>query len=174
LIFLYLFQFNLFLICFSFFNRRQHQLRVHLQALGFPIHNDVIYGGEVDSSCKNKMKENSIQALNESVKNDRSCVSIEDKVTEEIIQQAKQFSLCRQGKKGIEQSFNSAHLLVEGHAIDLHALTYRIKFNKKRKKKGKLTEDMQNEKPLAIMEFSVRAPSWVDTSIITESSWLDS
>ena len=164
----------LFLYSFLFRHNisRQHQLRVHLQALGFPIHNDVLYGGKVDSDSKNVMKINAIQAIIDATKEDKCHLSKDQRVTEEIIQQAKEVSLCYKGVNGIEKAFNSAQLLVEGHAIDLHALAYRIKFEKKSKKK-KSTEKKKDERALAILELRVKPPSWVDASITSNLTWLD-
>ncbi len=148
---------------------RQHQLRVHLQALGFPIHNDVLYGGRVESNLKDDMKDKSIKALINAAKDDKSCLSIDEKVSTEMIRQAKDVSLCYKGKKGIEYSFNSAHLLIEGHSIDLHALAYKVKFEKRRKKSTKCSK---GEQLLATMKFSVPNPIWAQ-NIVSDCLWLD-
>ena len=118
------------------------------------------------------MKNKSIKALTEAAKNDKSYLSIDEKVTTEIIQQAKDVCLCCKGKKGIEESFNSAHLLLEGHSIDLHALAYRVRFDKK-KKRRKLVECSEKDQPLAIMTFSVPNPIWANDVIVSDSLWLD-
>ena len=150
--------------------RRQHQLRVHLEALGFPIHNDVLYGGKVDNNQQNEMKNQAIMSIIESRKYDKSHISInEDSITNEVIKEAKEVSLCYTGnEEDIQQAFNSAQLLMEGHAIDLHALSYRIRFYSKYKKKVRENSD---EVPLTNLELNVNPPSWCTTT--RSFIWLD-
>ena len=162
------------IICFPI-TGRQHQLRVHLCAIGFPIHNDILYGGEVDTSQQKERKVQSIEAIQHAMLRDKCHLSVGDFIKEKSITQAKEVSLCCMGNVGIEQSFNSAQLLVEGHAIDLHALAYRIKFHRKGKKMTKSEKDETESEILAELDLGVSAPSWAaDINIAVKSfSWLD-
>ncbi len=156
------------ILCFPI-TGRQHQLRVHLSAIGFPIHNDILYGGEVENSMQDEMKTNSIQAIENAQKEDKCNLALDDVVTETSIKQAKEVSLCLQGKEGIEKAFNKMQLLLEGHAIDLHALSYRIMFEKKGKKK----KIDQAKETVAVVELLVNEPIWTEVKIPAESRWLD-
>lgn len=162
------------IMCFPI-TGRQHQLRVHLCAIGFPIHNDILYGGEIDTSQQDKRKIQSIEAIQHASQRDKCHLSISDFIKEESITQAKEVSLCCKGKIGIEQSFNSAQLLVEGHAIDLHALAYRIKFHRKGKKNTKSQKNEMESNIIAELDLGVGAPSWAAGIDITAKSfsWLD-
>lgn len=149
---------------------RQHQLRVHLHAIGFSIHNDLLYGGEVEKPQQNQMKTSSIEAIEKSMQKDKCHLSLDDFVTEESIKQAKEVSLCCRGKDGIEQSFNDAQLLVKGHAIDLHALAYKIHFERKKRKKSSKEGEKET---LAVLDLFVKAPTWADIDVTAISCWLD-
>ncbi len=150
---------------------RQHQLRVHLQAIGFPIDNDVLYGGTVKSS--EKTLNEVLQALCSAEQNDRSFLSKSETLTEDIVQEAKDFCLCCKGNDGIQKSFNSHQLLMDGHIIDLHALKYRIKFEPKRKQQKQSPEENGVSDPLSVLELSVKPPSWAKDIDFSSLEWLD-
>ena len=140
--------------CLIILNSRQHQLRVHLQFIGFPIQNDLLYGGdETDSVTGEKMKANSIAALIESNQN-VECAQKEG-ISEEIISSAKDVSLVCQGHP--EKLFNPSQLLVSGHQIDLHAMTYQIAFGKKKQKKS---SENDGKEILATVECKIDPPAW--------------
>lgn len=150
---------------------RQHQLRAHLQAIGFPIDNDVLYGGTVKSS--EKMLSEVLQAMSNANQNDRSFLSKSETLTEEIVQEAKDFCLCCKGNGGIHKSFNSHQLLMDGHDINLHALSYRIKFEPKRKQLKQSPEENDATNPLSVLELSVKPPSWAKDIDFSSLKWLD-
>ncbi len=103
---------------------RGHQLRLHLKVLGFPIHNDVEYGGRMDDEKKEQLLKMSIDALL-----DASAKSPE-RLREESVspEQAKSAinicSCCSDGRVGVESSFKEYQLLGAGQAIDLHSVKY--------------------------------------------------
>mmetsp|Transcript_15363 Transcript_15363/g.28935 ORF Transcript_15363/g.28935 Transcript_15363/m.28935 type:complete len:981 (-) Transcript_15363:28-2970(-) len=109
---------------------RQHQLRVHLRAIGFPIHNDLLYGGKTVCGEVEKMKSNALDALALSSRKDFSSENVLDGITEDSIDAAKKVCLVCQGKP--EEAFSVSQLLCGGHSIDLHAVACRIKFKSKR------------------------------------------
>jgi predicted sulfurtransferase/23S rRNA-/tRNA-specific pseudouridylate synthase len=152
---------------------RNHQLRVHLQWLGFPITNDVQYGGNqcdisitgVDESvilsamlqvcdCKNPEMERRMESL-----------------TDADVTAAKQACpCCRSGPEGIRQSFTPAQLLLEGHVVCLHAFRYRVRILAPKQK-----PDSPTDSPLAVMSFQVGPPTWVtpeETVALETASWL--
>jgi hypothetical protein len=169
--FYFLFNSNKITLILLLLLSRQHQLRVHLQAIGFPIYNDVLYGGTVKSN--EKMLSKALQAMSTTKQNDISFQSKNETLTEEIIQEAKDFCLCCKGNSGIQKSFNSHQLLMEGHAIDLHALSYRIKFAPKRKQSKQSRESENVKDPLAVLDLSVNPPSWAKDIDLSGLKWLD-
>jgi hypothetical protein len=83
---------------------------------------------------------------------------------------------CTGGRAGIVDSFTDAQMLKRGHAIQLHALRYRIAVypKKKKAKKAKITDTDETDKPLEEIDFRVDLPEWA-ASVIGESDldWLD-
>ena len=168
---------------------RNHQLRVHLQWLGFPIVGDVQYGGApADSNTRIIGHEQTVIEFmlkrtstdDNSALNDckLSCLSEAD-----VAAAKRACPCCTGGRSGITGSFTEAQLLKDGHAIQLHALRYRIRVAIKSKKpKEKFQQTLQNqqlpdtavsEEPLALVDFSVDLPDWA-TSQINEKDlfWL--
>jgi hypothetical protein len=94
---------------------RSHQLRVHLQLLGFPIHNDVLYGGTSLASTAA-----AIEAMERTRVTSASAQAPAEATTSTVIANC---ALCRDGP---EASFSAAQLLGPGAAIDLHAVRYRL------------------------------------------------
>ena len=132
---------------------RGHQLRVHLQLIGFPIHNDVEYGGAVDAEDMKANERLSAQSMSD-IKTQMTDVLHEDSATaQEVASAMKQCRCCSGGIDGICASFNSAQLLGCGHAIDLHALKYCISLEQKESTKS-------NE---VRMEFSTELPVWASS-----------
>lgn len=130
---------------------RGHQLRVHLQLVGFPIHNDVEYGGTQDNERSQEQEASSVQSMLDVSKmseyNRDEAVSLEEaKVV------ASMCRCCRDGEQGIKASFQPAQLLAGGHSIDLHAYKYSICLNKK------LMDEHDN-----VMEFTAALPTWAST-----------
>lgn len=138
---------NTSLILCSPHTGRQHQLRVHLQALGFPICNDVLYGGKANNDtnvCKNLV----VNAINDSCK---SCVEpkfFDVSVTKDSAKAAKEICYCCNGNP--EKAFNDSQLLMDGCQIDLHAYRYVISFGKE-------------QNIISSLEFNVDLPSWASS-----------
>ena len=151
---------------------RQHQLRVHLKAIGFPIHNDTLYGGNVDNLAKEDMKLKSLKSINDAMDNDRSHLAKDDKVTEKMINEAKVVCSCCSGIDGIECCYSNAQLLMDGHSIDLHALAYRVRFERKENRNNNTEEIKKHKEPIAIVELNVKSPSW-DYDATIGPFWLD-
>ena len=111
---------------------RSHQIRVHLQWLGFPIHNDVQYGGSVLSSNRNV----SINAIESIIRGNE--VNLENnRLTPDVLKAAKDTCTCcgstnrKDAITRIKASFSSSQLLQEGqYAIDLHAMKYQLKLER--------------------------------------------
>jgi 23S rRNA-/tRNA-specific pseudouridylate synthase len=144
---------------------RNHQLRVHLQWIGFPIVNDIQYEGKIELSLSNQ----SDVGLNQMV------ASVEyggtekklSSLSESDVLAAKQAcECCRGGREGIRNSFSSAQLLEEGHSIFLHALLYRVTIRPKKRRPDKIEAD-----PLATVDLKVDPPDWVDPGIVDGISW---
>ena len=127
---------------------RGHQLRVHLHFIGHPIHNDSEYGGELDADS---VKEREIQSVQSMVDvKTSSCLRDESVSHYEAKSAVDMCKCCSNGEQGVRASFQSAQLLGEGHAIDLHAYKYSIRFKHKGANGNDSTE----------MEFSTGLPSW--------------
>eukprot|EP00815_Leptocylindrus_aporus_P002149 CAMPEP_0116075172 /NCGR_PEP_ID=MMETSP0322-20121206/16464_1 /TAXON_ID=163516 /ORGANISM="Leptocylindrus danicus var. apora, Strain B651" /LENGTH=360 /DNA_ID=CAMNT_0003565155 /DNA_START=445 /DNA_END=1524 /DNA_ORIENTATION=+ len=112
---------------------RSHQLRVHLQFLGFPIHNDLQYGGQPAESTHGQMKEEAINAMKR-VSTIVECPINSSEMSKSLIQAVIDTCACcgEANENLIENAFSSSQLLMDGeYAIDLHALKYRIKFKTK-------------------------------------------
>lgn len=157
---------------------RSHQLRVHLQLLGFPIVNDVLYGGRAGSD--DTTKEAAIKALSQSTCKMRQELRRLD-VTENEAKAAREAcSLClslgdatKDATSAATSFFTSAQLLQNGHTVDLHAYWYRVSILPKRKKEK--TEEDGNERmsTLAVLDLKVEYPAWADASILSEVVWLE-
>jgi len=163
---------------------RNHQLRVHLQFLGFPIINDTQYGGrsEISSSSKAAADDSPsvlqlmVDAKNES---DSSKERRVESLSDADVAAAKRACPCcsQEGAEGILQSFTPRQLLLEGHAIHLHALRYRIRLRpKKSKKTSKKKQDTSSlvEPPLAELDLAVDPPEWADPGALRNLDWLKS
>jgi len=133
---------------------RGHQLRVHLELIGHPIHNDVEYGGSVDSDSMQKRTNLSAQSMldTSATAECRHVETVSDKEVKAAIKMCK----CCDGLDGIKDSFNSAQLLGGGHAIDLHAYKYCISFENKEK-----------------IEFSTNLPTWASNVLDAKSCSLE-
>jgi predicted sulfurtransferase/23S rRNA-/tRNA-specific pseudouridylate synthase len=144
---------------------RNHQLRVHLQWMGFPIVNDIQYQGKVEPSLSNQ----SDVGLNQMIAS-MSCDGTEKKLSslsERDVLAAKQAcECCSGGREGIRNSFSSAQLLEEGHSIFLHAQSYRVTIRPKKRRRDKIEANS-----LATVDFEVDPPDWVDPGIVDGISW---
>lgn len=138
---------------------RSHQLRVHLQWLGYPVCGDVQYGGPCFGSVS---KMTVIEEILKSCNADHEATS--PQVSSEDARLARKVSrCCRDGQDGVKLSFTPAQLLQGGHAICLHALKYSITFPNK-KIKGE---------QLATMRIQVDLPEWASNTDTNHLTWLD-
>jgi len=171
---------------------RGHQLRIHLQHIGFPISGDVQYGG-IDAAGGTGSSGSLIDAAKQSVVDASKASSVSDTSTttsstdgvqEEQAKAAKKVCRCCNGREeGIISSFSSAQLLGGGHAIALHAYRYQVTFERKNsKKRQKLDKESTNTptgdddhsstSTLAALEFSTNLPKWAQSCKTVDLSWL--
>jgi 23S rRNA-/tRNA-specific pseudouridylate synthase len=142
---------------------RNHQLRVHLQWLGFPIVNDVKYGGRVQAEISKKYDALSLMMdVSNSAKEERKV----DAVSDDDVVAAKRACACCRGMEGLMDSFTPAQLLEQGHKIFLHALRYRILVLPRKKKTANDDESIQS---LAELSFEVDPPTWVNKDALQQS-----
>ena len=165
---------------------RGHQLRVHLQHIGFPIIGDVQYGGsDVTGGNTGSLKDAAERAIVEASRaSSPSATSTNTAIRPDQAKAAKEICrCCNGGKEGVALSFNSTQLLGGGHAIDLHAFRYQVTFECKasKKKRQKLENDVTNttstgqestsSATLATLEFSTQLPEWA-RGATDEIAWL--
>jgi len=175
---------------------RGHQLRVHLQHLGFPINEDVQYG-HGSSSSGSGTKAAAVQAVMDASKcsaNNLRSTCMQDAITDDQFRAARDVCrCCNGGADGIEASFSAAQLLDGGHSIDLHALKYKVTFEHKakRKKRHKPDEKRKGQDvmdtdeggtgagagaeaavPLTTLEFSADLPAWASACKNVVVPWL--
>ncbi|KAL3781776.1 hypothetical protein HJC23_009206 [Cyclotella cryptica] len=142
---------NLSLVSCCPITGRGHQLRVHLQAIGFPIQNDVAYGGMVDEGKSTEQEALSIQSMLDVSLS--SCIHDKSVTIEEARSAMTMCRCCRYREEGVKASFQAAQLLCGGHIIDLHAYKYSISI------KHEPTND--NGVGATVMEFTAALPNWV-------------
>ena len=145
---------------------RSHQIRVHLQWIGFPILDDVQYGGghvnDTNEEWNQIVKQSMISSKNvndaKDVKDIKDSIKEKNYLEDEYIEKAHQICpICKYGEKGIESSFTSAQLLQQGHSIHLHAFQYILFFYSK---KRKLVED--EKQIISKLEFMTHLPLWAE------------
>ena len=141
---------------------RGHQLRVHLQALGHPIVDDILYGG--DRVNAEQAHDHAIDGISRSIDAvGDDCTHSDTSISKQDAQSVKaSCRCCNGGQEGIKASFSAAQLLGGGHSICLHALRYEIVF---RSKKG------ANE-ILGALEMEVDLPLWAMPIETEKLSWL--
>ena len=144
---------------------RQHQLRVHLQGLGFPIQNDILYDGEITTKDDESRKLEVIEAMKESCKNDRSMENELSRITKETIRCAKDVCLVCNGEA--TTSFNGSQLLHRGHRINLHAFKYTIQFDSKQKGGTSLKTNIIGEVKCTLNEIPGWAKEFKSTKLET-------
>ena len=121
---------------------RNHQLRLHLSWMGFPIIHDVQYGGEAALTSHLDKSVAAIASMRRAI-NSGSMANAEAR---------KACPVCKDVEKGIEMSFSPAQLLKRGHTIMLHALRYEVKFTKQGKE-------------IAKANYSVGLPEWANPDL---------
>jgi 23S rRNA-/tRNA-specific pseudouridylate synthase len=147
---------------------RNHQLRVHLQLLGFPIVGDVQYSGKLLSEHTEVTEVGGLvlEMMAKASVKEPSDSATQLGLSQEDVDAAKQVCACCEGGiAGIIKSFTPAQLLRGGHAICLHALRYRAKIFPRKK--------TISPYPLATMNFEVGLPKWAAGKVDGELSWLE-
>jgi tRNA pseudouridine synthase 9 len=144
---------------------RNHQLRVHLQWIGFPIVNDVQYEGKIEPSPSNQ-SEIGLSQMVAAIENSGAEKKLSSLTESDVLAAKQACECCRGGRDGIRNSFSSAQLLEKGHSIFLHALLYRVTIRPKKQQQGKIKAE-----PLAAVDFKVDPPDWADTGIVDDISW---
>jgi predicted sulfurtransferase/23S rRNA-/tRNA-specific pseudouridylate synthase len=159
---------------------RNHQLRVHLHALGYPIINDIQYCGRQVHDESGQIHEQSavdvmLQARDSTTSSGELRVS---SLSDDDVKAAKRACQCCRydGNQGIISSFTQAQLLMEGHTICLHAFRYRIRIAQPKMAPKQMNRNATAEtSPLTEFDFKVSFPIWVDESRISHNiSWFDS
>jgi hypothetical protein len=145
-----------------------------LQWLGFPIVNDVQYGGsEMLTIDSQDGIHKVLESLQHPTKEPSSkLLSIEDiqaaRETCRCCCQSKESSSC---EDGIVASFTKAQLLQNGFSICLHAYRYSIPVPSK-KKKQKSTS--QAETPISELDLQVGLPVWAPANLEpSQIQWLE-
>ena len=131
---------------------RGHQLRVHLQWLGFPIDGDLSYGGSpVNSDCTGTAIQRMLEVIHKEESPDLflDSISREDAIAARMVCRC-----CQDGEVGIVSSFTPAQLLYGG-AICLHSLRYQIPISRRKRKHIKADKE-----PLAVLSMEVGLPNW--------------
>jgi hypothetical protein len=167
---------------------RGHQLRVHLQWLGFSIVKDTQYGGggssqESESTPLLYPKNAGIQRVTETVQQQQGDEGLHpNSISPQDVQAAREIcpSCCQEDATTSASFFTPAQLLQGGHEICLHAYRYRIPFSSKsQKKKSKQTPEEPSKDdgdttnpPLAVVDFQVHVPYWAfATELLTDLPW---
>ena len=143
---------------------RNHQLRVHLQWLGFPIIGDVQYGGHILENDYDKVRETSLSMMEKAIVESVECERLPE-LSKQDVEAAKQGCPCC--TYGVVDSFTDAQLLSGGHSILLHALRYSITILPRRKRKSTEVQD-----PVGTLELSVDLPTWANTLPSASIDWL--
>lgn len=128
---------------------RNHQLRLHLSWIGFPIMYDIQYGGEPPEADSRNA---AIALMERAMESDSS--------TEPTSNVRQGCPICRDTEKDLNKFFTPAQLLSRGHSILLHALRYQVKF-------------VRHGKEIATAEYSVEPPTWMDTALQTRLNWIE-
>mmetsp|Transcript_36219 Transcript_36219/g.87682 ORF Transcript_36219/g.87682 Transcript_36219/m.87682 type:complete len:971 (-) Transcript_36219:789-3701(-) len=163
---------------------RSHQLRVHLQWLGFPIMDDIQYNGkrlllDDDESNTTEGYDRVVEAMQELLKEQEEQEEQPPKenlllqraaegLTLEQVQAAVEISSCA---RDVASAFTPSQLLQGGHSICLHAYRYQIPFfGKGKKKKGDNEGD--NDPTIAKLDLQVPLPTWGTNVDSAKIEWL--
>ena len=147
---------------------RSHQLRVHLQWLGFPIVDDLQYDGKMNPSINlsagvdevTSRLQTQTKKAGETPTLHLSCIS------EEYVKAAADICACC--ADGPTAAFTPAHLLQGGHQICLHAYRYCIPFFS-RGKSNKHSQGSDERVLLDKVDLKVEPPTWAfATDLLTD------
>jgi len=144
---------------------RNHQLRIHLKFLGHPIINDTQYDGRPETTQPALTIDSPVVKLMANAKNEGNERRVESLTDGDVDAAKRACPCCSNDTEGILKSFTARQLLLEGHAIHLHALRYRIKLWPK---KSKHTAEL----PLAEIDLAVEPPHWAVQEALKSVDWL--
>eukprot|EP00797_Seminavis_robusta_P010175 Sro174_g076540.2 (806) ;mRNA; r:13314-15731 len=158
---------------------RSHQLRVHLQLLGFPIVGDVLYGGrDLNQATALQRQTSAIDSLIQSTRRAEPELRVKSVTDSDGIAARNACGLCHPfGHESAECSisaactscfFTPAQLLKSGHAIDLHAYRYRVDILPSKKN----AEGSGND-PVGVLDLIVAQPAWASSDLTSSLAWLD-
>jgi predicted sulfurtransferase/23S rRNA-/tRNA-specific pseudouridylate synthase len=125
---------------------RNHQLRVHLQCLGYPIIGDCQYGGKDASTDSNSEV---LPLLEASLSEPENALRLNELSVQDLVSAKASCVYCSGGRDSVLRSFTKAQLLQGGHAIHLHALRYQVGILARKRKTT-----------VAELSFSVTLPQW--------------
>ena len=144
---------------------RSHQLRVHLQWLGFPIVDDLQYDGKMNPSINLSAGVDEVTSRLQAQTKKTSTLHLSC-ISEEGVKAAADICACC--TEGPGAAFTPAHLLQGGHQICLHAYRYRIPFFS-RGKGNKSTQGSGERVLLDKVDLKVEAPTWAfATDLLTD------
>ena len=162
---------------------RSHQLRVHLQSLGFPIIGDALYGGGKGCEGLNTVD---FKVVESGMTKKKRKTLVDEAAELKAADDEKAVSdLCDCCIHGVKESFKDSQLLQHGSMICLHALKYQIRFLKKgekgrKAKKRKLEEEggvvgaetTENVDDFVVMDFITKVPAWVEEVEVSSLSFI--
>jgi len=131
---------------------RSHQLRVHLQWLGYSIVNDTQYGGTLDPSIN--LTTGMVQAEKYWKQQEGQMTKVRKGILETEVESARK--ICSFCQFGPEKAFSSSQLLRGGHEICLHAFCYRITFH---------TKQPTSKECIGKIDVRVQPPTWMPPAI---------
>lgn len=144
---------------------RGHQLRVHLQWLGFPIDGDLSYGGRyLGYDCTALPVERMMETA--TIK-DSSVLALGSISSDDVSAARAACLCCSDEKEGIVSSFTPAQLL-NGSDICLHALRYEIPFPRRKQKVADRCHESANE----VLKVEVGLPKWALEFGSVDITWL--
>jgi predicted sulfurtransferase/23S rRNA-/tRNA-specific pseudouridylate synthase len=141
---------------------RGHQLRVHLQTLGHPIVDDILYGGGEGMAHLARQMDESIAALLRSTDLERTSECLGATSSEDAQLVKSSCRCCIGNRDGVKSSFTDAQLLGGGQSIHLHAFRYEINFRDKR----------NSNEPLGTLQMEVELPDWAVSIDEKKLLWL--
>ena len=146
---------------------RSHQLRVHLEWLGYSIVNDIQYGSASNTSIDPSA---GVQRMIDNVRDYNSSEKCANHafITDELAQAARDVCpTCDLDAKGPSSAFSPAQLLQGGHAICLHAYRYSLLFpsiatKQESNETKRYIGDAQNEDEPSVfkVDLKVDLPTW--------------
>ena len=143
---------------------RSHQLRVHLQWLGYSIVNDTLYGGRrsTDSTLPlTRGLERVVQSIKEQKVQGSSLRHVARGLSDDDVKAASNVCFCC---RDVASAFTPSQLLQGGHGICLHAFRYQVPFV------SKTSNNKTN--PLSTLDFQVSYPIWAKKDSCETIQWL--